>query len=669
MKRLLSYSASLLLAMCLALVVTTARAQLVPRTVLLEEGTNWSCGPCAVANPGVEAFLQSHGDSIIQIAYHPNWPGADDPMYMNDTRDNQGRVSTYYGVTGVPAIMIDGSTVTTSPASYEQAFTSRIAKLSPVAISISRSVSGTTVTVTVTVNAVADVSSYKKLVLRVAAVQRYVDTTGGTNGEKRFMNPMRTMMPNLNGTAITLVTGVPQTFTFSYDIKSSYRSEKMYEVAFVQNDPTKEVLQAAATLQSFSVAAKAGEPPVQVISGASGTLDVQVHNTTGEDLTFTASYKSIVGNDWGVTLTGPGATSIPVANTQFGDIQLSITPGTSAYTSGILTVSTITGRRDTVTTNYVVKFISPSTKIAFVDVSGDSASSVTTLKTLTAMKLRYVPLTDVEAASAAAWSSAQFSTIIIEANKWIVAGSNKAAVASYLQSGGHLLVHGGEIAYGLADPSSTPADQDPTWLATVLHATYVKDSAGPFTVHGVTGDVVSNTFASPSVNINAARVDAQNQPDQITATNGAIPIFYYGVGTAQVAGIRWDDGNAKLVYLAFGLQNLAANTRQAITTAALNWFGVQAGVASAQSNALAIGNSYPNPFTSSTTIPYSLTRSEAVRISIVDARGAEVATLVDGFESIGDHTASFDASHLARGTYFCVIHTSEGSAMRPLTIE
>ncbi len=194
MKRLLSYSVSVLVVMCLALVVTTVRAQLVPRTVLLEEGTNWSCVPCAQANPGVEAFLQSHGDSIIQIAYHPNWPGADDPMYMNDTRDNQGRVSTYYGVTGVPAIMIDGSTVSTSPASYEQAFSTRIAKLSPVVISVSRSVSGTTVTVTATVNAVADVSSYKKLVLRVEAVQRYMDTVGH-NGEKRFMNPMRTMMP------------------------------------------------------------------------------------------------------------------------------------------------------------------------------------------------------------------------------------------------------------------------------------------------------------------------------------------------------------------------------------------------------------------------------------------------------------------------------------------
>ncbi|HEX5315128.1 MAG TPA: thioredoxin family protein, partial [Candidatus Kapabacteria bacterium] len=49
-------------------VAPALRAQLVPRTVLVEEGTNWGCGPCAAYNPGLEAFLDQHEGSIIHLA-------------------------------------------------------------------------------------------------------------------------------------------------------------------------------------------------------------------------------------------------------------------------------------------------------------------------------------------------------------------------------------------------------------------------------------------------------------------------------------------------------------------------------------------------------------------------------------------------------------------------
>ena len=83
----------------------------------------------------------------------------------------------------------------------------------------------------------------------------------------------------------------------------------------------------------------------------------------------------------------------------------------------------------------------------------------------------------------------------------------------------------------------------------------------------------------------------------------------------------------------------------------------------------ALGVNYPNPFRSSTVIPFTLSRDEAVRIAIVDARGAEVAVLENGFRTAGAHEASFRAEGLTIGTYFAVMHTTEGSAMQPLTVE
>lgn len=52
------------------LFIAPASAQ-VQRTVLLEEGTNWACGPCAQLNPLVEEFPASHKGNILQLSYHP----------------------------------------------------------------------------------------------------------------------------------------------------------------------------------------------------------------------------------------------------------------------------------------------------------------------------------------------------------------------------------------------------------------------------------------------------------------------------------------------------------------------------------------------------------------------------------------------------------------------
>ncbi len=71
----------------------------------------------------------------------------------------------------------------------------------------------------------------------------------------------------------------------------------------------------------------------------------------------------------------------------------------------------------------------------------------------------------------------------------------------------------------------------------------------------------------------------------------------------------------------------------------------------AQPDAFALGQNYPNPFVASTSIPYSLDRAADVRLTIFDAAGREVAVVAEGSRSAGEHTAVFDATVLASGTY------------------
>lgn len=72
--------------------------------------------------------------------------------------------------------------------------------------------------------------------------------------------------------------------------------------------------------------------------------------------------------------------------------------------------------------------------------------------------------------------------------------------------------------------------------------------------------------------------------------------------------------------------------------------------------ALFLDQNAPNPFVSSTTIPYSLEQTEHVTLDIFNVMGQHVATLVDRRQEAGRHQVTWDArggagAHLASGLY------------------
>jgi hypothetical protein len=67
--------------------------------------------------------------------------------------------------------------------------------------------------------------------------------------------------------------------------------------------------------------------------------------------------------------------------------------------------------------------------------------------------------------------------------------------------------------------------------------------------------------------------------------------------------------------------------------------------------AVTLDASYPNPFTTSTTISYGLPDDTEVTLEVFNILGQKVATLVDGKQSAGRHEVVLDASNLSSGTY------------------
>ena len=61
---------------------------------------------------------------------------------------------------------------------------------------------------------------------------------------------------------------------------------------------------------------------------------------------------------------------------------------------------------------------------------------------------------------------------------------------------------------------------------------------------------------------------------------------------------------------------------------------------------------YPNPFNPVTTFRYNLPSNCRIELGIFNLMGQKVATLIDGYQSAGQKSIKWNASHLASGIYF-----------------
>ena len=77
---------------------------------------------------------------------------------------------------------------------------------------------------------------------------------------------------------------------------------------------------------------------------------------------------------------------------------------------------------------------------------------------------------------------------------------------------------------------------------------------------------------------------------------------------------------------------------------------------------ITLGRSYPNPFASSTTIPFDIKQTIHVRIEVFDVMGKKVATLVDRVVAAGNHRTVWRAGNSqASGFYIYRMQTGENT--------
>lgn len=230
---------------------TQAQSQ---RLVLIEEATNASCGPCASQNPAFDILLNQNRDKLTAIKYHWYFPGTD-PMNAQNPVENNGRVA-YYGINGVPTACIDGDipdgptfSYPGGPHGYTQGLIDEYAAIpSPFNISISHRISDDQDSIYIDMLIEATQAISGDLRAHMVVVEKHVNFVSppGSNGEKNFLDVMKKMIPDQNGTALpSFSTGDYMILQASWKLANIYNINEVGVVGFIQGNSSKDVHQAA----------------------------------------------------------------------------------------------------------------------------------------------------------------------------------------------------------------------------------------------------------------------------------------------------------------------------------------------------------------------------------------------------------------------------------------
>jgi len=269
------------------------------RLVLVEEGTNASCGPCATQNPAFNALLDDNTDNVVSIKYQWYFPGYD-PMHEHNPEEADGRFNGYYGQNGVPTSMIDGDVPDGStpgfdpgnqgwydgaPGGYSQALLDDYADV-PASFDIDLSFDLTPQEITVNAMATCTQAESGDLRFRIVVIEKEIlfDSAPGSNGETEFYNVMKKFLPGLAGNSMedTYEVGDQYSVTESWELANIYDIEEVAVVAFIQNDDNKEVLQAAFASEGNFEAAFAYDASVDNVAGLPDFSCESVVNPTVE---------------------------------------------------------------------------------------------------------------------------------------------------------------------------------------------------------------------------------------------------------------------------------------------------------------------------------------------------------------------------------------------------
>ena len=223
-------------------------------TILLEDFANVSCIPCVTANKIIESLTKyTYGfDKLVAVKYPTNFPSSSDPFYLANSQDCDARMG-YYNILFAPTTIIDGieRPISTDSSDIISAIDQRLQKNPKFRVHVSDKIVGSTYYSTVTIR-VEDGSglTFSDLILHTVVTETDIEFSSppGSNGETKFFDVMRKMLPSNAGESLSSIEITGEgSFSRQIAIDPGWVQMNLNTVAFIQNVNTKEVFQAGST--------------------------------------------------------------------------------------------------------------------------------------------------------------------------------------------------------------------------------------------------------------------------------------------------------------------------------------------------------------------------------------------------------------------------------------
>ncbi|MBK9405554.1 MAG: T9SS type A sorting domain-containing protein [Ignavibacteria bacterium] len=607
----------LLIAVILFAVTLTNISLAGDRNILLERFTSSTCGPCATANPALDAFLSATDPNrLSSVSYHMNWPApGNDPMYLANPTDNTSR-RTQYGVNSIPYWFMDGTYINgVSQPVLQAAFDSRTNVLSPITIVVTETANGNNITVKADIYCEFGVS-IPTAIVHFSVGEKLITYASppGTNGERIFKNVFRKLFPS-TGTPVTLLPGKKISLEFNYTLDPSWQLSQIENIVFVQGYAN-EIYNSGKPTTDFNLISA---PAYKVVNlGQSQSADYKVKipviaSGFNSAVTFTAALETPVA---GITTEFPDGNVL----SNFPDSLAFRVNSTAAVPAGIykviVTGTSASGKVHKTVMNYLV-----GKNYALFGANRSQASYKVDNVSYNTSRLF-------------TWDIGSSHTV--EAVSPITVGNTRYVFQNWS--------NGGPISQTI-NVGTQEINLFATYKIQYKLLGLVSPSGIPATVNG--GNIFYDSAAVATISPDPMQVQF----------NGKTYFFqsWLGSGTGSYTGPNPTPS--------LSVNNIFVETAIYDT--------IDVGISNYSSvipSKFELYQNYPNPFNPVTNIKFDIAKSSFTTLKVYNSLGKEVALLVNENLSPGSYQYSFDAGNYPSGIYYYKISTGSYNEIKKMIL-
>ena len=235
------------------------------------------------------------------------------------------------------------------------------------------------------------------------------------------------------------------------------------------------------------------------------------------------------------------------------------------------------------------------------------------------------------------------------------------SLMAFMDNGGNVMFCGQDIAWDIKSGSGYGTTTTNNLFTNYMHALYVADGgATNNSLNPVVTDPIFGTVGiSPVVDVYAGNF----YPDQINVTGGSVVTFKYSTST-RIAGLRYNNGTYKMVYIAPGMEQLSnVAVKNSVLKQTHDWFH---GLISNVNNTFAKATDvivYPNPTSDKLYIDTYVYNASKLSMQITDLSGKVV---LENNKIVSNEPINI--SNLESGFYFVKVNGNDGCSVYKIQI-